>query len=109
MASKQSTVDFIVEQMQAAGAVSAKKMFGEHAVFCDGKLVGLICDDQLFVKPTRGGRDHIVDVTEAPPYPSAKPCFAIAGDQWDDAAWLAELIRVTAAELPVPVKRRRRA
>jgi TfoX/Sxy family transcriptional regulator of competence genes len=29
MASKQSTVDFIVEQMAAAGTVTAKKMFGE--------------------------------------------------------------------------------
>lgn len=108
MASKQSTIDFLLEQMAAAGSVSAKKMFGEYALFCDGKMVALVCDDQLFVKPTAGGRGHIVDVIEAPPYRGAKPCFAVPGDQWDDAAWLSELIRVTAAELPVPVKRRRR-
>ena len=102
MASKQSTVDFIVEQASSAGAVSAKKMFGEYALYCDGKLVALICDDQLFMKPTIGNRALIANVVEMPPYPSAKPCFLIAANHWDDAEWLAELIAVTARELPMP-------
>ena len=105
MASRQTTVDFIIEQMAGAGAVSARKMFGEYAVFCDGKLVALICDDQLFVKPTKAGRAHIGDPIEAPPYKGAKPSFLIDGDAWEDAAWMAALIRVTAAELPMPVKK----
>jgi len=50
MASKQSTIDFILEQINAAGEVSAKKMFGEYGIFCNGKMVALVCDDQLFVK-----------------------------------------------------------
>ena len=52
MASSQRTVAFLVEQMAAAGAVSATPMFGEYAVYGDGKVVALICDDRLFVKPT---------------------------------------------------------
>ena len=102
MSSQQSTVDFIVEQMAGAGAVSARKMFGEYGVYNDGKMVALICDDQLYIKPTDGGRALIGAVTEAPPYPGAKPCFLIAGDRWDDADWLAHLVRITTAELPVP-------
>ena len=102
MASKQATVDYIVEQAAGGGAVSAKKMFGEYALLCDGKLVALICDNQLFVKPTPGGRVHIGDVVEAPPYRNAKPCLLIDADAWDDGDWLAELIRVTARELPPP-------
>ena len=106
MASKQSTVDFIVEQTARAGAVSAKKMFGEYALYCNGKLVALICKDQLFMKPTAGGRALIGTVVEAPPYPSAKPCFLIGADAWDDAEWLAELVAVTARELPVPKEKK---
>ncbi len=52
MASSQGTVDFIVEQMASAGTVSARKMFGEYGIYCDGKMVALVCDDRLFVKPT---------------------------------------------------------
>lgn len=108
MASQASTVEFIAEQVAAAGAVSARKMFGEYAIYCDGKLIALICDDQLFVKPTEAGRAHIGKVNEAPPYKGAKPCFLVSGDQWDDRDWLATLIRVSAAELPLPDKSRRK-
>lgn len=107
MATQQRTVDFIVEQIAKAGKVSVRKMFGEFGIYCDGKMVALVCDDQLFVKPTKAGRAHTGNVCEAAPYPGAKPCFLIAGDLWDDADWLAELIVLTTAELPMPVKKRK--
>jgi len=106
MSSQQSTVDFIVGQMATAGAVSARKMFGEYGIYCDGKIVALVCRDQLFVKPTAAGRAFIGDVTEEPPYKSAKPHFLIPAEKWEDDDWLAELVRVSAAELPMPVKKR---
>ena len=53
-------------------------------------------------------RAHIGRVNEAPPYKGAKPCFLVSGDQWDDRDWLATLIRVSAAELPLPDKSRRK-
>lgn len=107
MASQQSTVDFIVEQCAGAGSVSARKMFGEYALFCEGKMVALVCDDQLFVKPTAAGRAHLGEVQEVPPYTGAKPCFLVSGDRWDDADWLARLIALSAAALPMPVSKRR--
>ena len=91
MASTQSTVDDIVEQVARAGAVAGRKMFGEYALFCDGKMVALICDDQLFIKQTVAGRSHIGGVDERSPYKGAKPCFWISGDQWEDSDWLTEL------------------
>ena len=78
MASKPSIVDFLVEQMAGAGPVSARKMFGEYGVYCGAKLVALICDDELFVKPTPSGKALLGDVDERPPYPGAKPYIWIA-------------------------------
>lgn len=105
MASNQSTVDYIVEQVAKAGTVAARKMFGEYAVLCDGRMVALICDDQLFIKPTAAGRSYIGTVTERSPYTGAKPYFWISGDLWDDSDWLTALVRLSAAELPLPVKK----
>ena len=105
MASKQSTVDFILEQIQAAGIVSAKKMFGEYGIYCNEKVVALVCDDQLFVKPTEAGKALIADLTLGCPYPGAKPYFFISGEMWDDHEWLSSLIAVTVAELPLPKKK----
>lgn len=102
MASDRKTVAFIVDQLTAAGEVSAKPMFGEYGVYCNGRMVALICDDQLFVKPTPGGRAFAGAIDEAPPYPGAKPCLLVDADRWDDAEWLAELVRISTAELPMP-------
>lgn len=106
MASRQTTVDHIVDQMRGAGAVSARKMFGEYGIYCDGRMVALVCDDQLFVKITDAGRKLAGAIEEAPPYRNAKPCFVIAEALLDDAAWIAALVKVTAASLPAAKKKR---
>ena len=106
MASRQSTVDYLVEQMAGAGEISAKKMFGEYGVYCDGKIVALICDDQLFVKPTPGGKAMAGECEEGTPYPGAKPHLLVSGGKWDDHAWLARLISLTAAELAATPKKK---
>lgn len=109
MASDRNTVAFIVDQLAAAGDVFAKPMFGEYGVYCDGRMVAMICDDQLFVKPTPGGCAFAAAIGEAPPYPGAKPCLLVDADRWDDAEWLAELVRISCAELPLPKSRKPKA
>ena len=106
MATQQRTIDFLLEQATGAGAVTAKPMFGEYGVYVGGKMIGSVCDDQLFVKPTVSGRAHAEPVSDAPPYPGAKPRMLIAADRWEDAEWLCELLRVTVAELPAPKPRK---
>lgn len=104
MASKQSTVDFILDQAKEAGIIFSKKMFGEYGIYCDNKIVALVCDDMLFVKPTQAGRQFIQDPIEGYPYPGAKAYFLISADHWEDSEWLATLFRVSARELPLPKK-----
>lgn len=101
MASDQDFVDFIVDQIQNAGVITCRKMFGEYAVYSGGKVVALICDNQLFIKPTAAGRAFIGSPVEAPAYPGAKPSFLIE-DRFEDRQWLSELVRITARELPEP-------
>jgi TfoX/Sxy family transcriptional regulator of competence genes len=105
MASKQSTVDFIVEQIAAAGAITAKKMFGEYGIYCDGKVVALVCDDKLFVKPTVAGKAFAGKIKEAPAYSGAKPSLLVSAERRNDSEWLSKLIRITATGLPIPKKK----
>ena len=107
MASDPGTVAFIVDQASAAGAVSARPMFGEHGLFCDGKMVAIVGEDRLFVKVTASGRAYAAGAEERSPYPGAKPCLVIDLERWDDREWLAELFRVTAADLPAPKARKK--
>jgi TfoX/Sxy family transcriptional regulator of competence genes len=101
MASDQKFVNFIVDQLGNVGSVEAKMMFGGHTLYADGKILGLIGDNKLFIKPTNAGREFIQDVVEAPPYPGAKNCFLIA-EKIEDREWLCELARISLTELPMP-------
>ncbi|TNJ38896.1 TfoX/Sxy family protein [Chlorobaculum thiosulfatiphilum] len=105
MSSDLPFVEYACEQMSGAGAITFRKMFGEYAVYCEGKVVALVCDNRLFVKPTAAGRDLAGQLAEAPPYPGAK-LHLLVGEELDDREWLSKLIRVTARELPAPKERR---
>lgn len=107
MASDQNFVDFVMEQVKNAGAITAKKMFGEYGIYADGKLFGLICDNKLFIKPTIAGREFIGDVMEAAPYEGAKPSFLIE-EKIEDSDWLSELVSVSLNELPIPKSKKKK-
>ncbi len=101
MGSDADTADFILEQIAGAGAVGVRKMFGEYAVYCDGKTVGLICDNQLFIKPTASAKRLHPDRAMGIPYPGAKPQLH-CDDLLDDPDTLCALIRAVADDLPPP-------
>ncbi len=105
MASDQKTVDFITGQMADAGAIRSRKMFGEYTIYCDDKVVALVCDDRLYVKVTEPGRNALKKQVMGTPYPGAKASFLIDGEDWDDAAYLSQLARLTADALPAPKKK----
>ena len=106
MATAKNTIDFLLDQLSGAGRVSAKKMFGEYCLYLADKPVGLVCDDQLFLKITNAGRCQIPEPIEGVPYPGAKPHLLITADQWEDREWLCELLRATEKELPQPKPRK---
>ena len=101
MSSELGYMEYVADQMSDAGKITYRKMFGEYGVYCNGKIVALVCDNQLFVKPTERGKSFIGQITEAPPYPGAKP-YLLIQEQCDDREWLSELIRRTHDELPPP-------
>ncbi|MDY0361032.1 MAG: TfoX/Sxy family protein [Desulforegulaceae bacterium] len=105
MASDENFVKFISEQIESAGQIRYRKMFGEYALYCNEKVVALICDNQLFIKPSNAGREFIGNVVEQPPYKGAKPSFLIE-DQIENKEWLCELIRLTEMELPETKKKK---
>jgi DNA transformation protein and related proteins len=100
MASDREFVAFVCEQLRGAGEISSRRMFGEAAVYLRDNVVGLVCDNQLFIKATEPGRAKIGVPTEAPPFAGATNWFLMA--DLDDPEFLADVVRATADALPVP-------
>ncbi len=102
MATSQSTIDYILDQLNSTGT-TARKMFGEYALYCQGKVVTLVCDNTLFVKITAPGKEFVGPAyQEGFPYPGAKPAMQIASENIEDSDWLSELVTITAEALPAP-------
>ncbi len=104
MASDASFVEYVLGQAKGAGPLDARKMFGEYAVYCDGKVVMLVADNRCFLKPTPATADRVRDCPHEPPYPGAKP-QPVLDELLDDADVIAELVRLTADALPAPKPR----
>ncbi len=100
-------VEYVTDQVDDSCNLTHRMMFGGCTLYLDGKVVALICDDQLFVKPTRAGREFIGNVVEAPAYPGAKNSFLIE-DQIEGGEWLTNLLMATAAELQTPKPRKKK-
>jgi len=105
MASSSATLQYLCDQAGLGRRLTSRKMFGEYALYLDGKVVALVCDDQLYIKPTAEGRSCLGQVQEAPPYPGAKNYYLLT-DELDEGERLAQVLLVTARALPEPKAKR---
>lgn len=103
MATKQSTIDYLLDQLSGLKNVRARKMFGEYALYASDKVVALVCDDELFVKITGPGKKFVGEhYEEGFAYPGAKASMHIPGDLLEDRNFISNLISMTAEALPLP-------
>lgn len=106
MASNPDFVQYIVDQCGKAGDITARKMFGDYGVYCNGKIFGLVSDNGFYVKPTEAGHQMLRSVDLRPPYEGAKPYFYI--EDVDDSDYVSALVRATCADLPEPKPKSKR-
>ncbi len=101
MASSKDFVEYVCDQIRDAGDISFRKMFGEYALYCDGKTVALVCDDQVFVKKIEAAAAILgANAEEGFPYEGAKPHFLVT--DLDDQHLITRLIRDICDALPPP-------
>lgn len=111
MSTKAEAADALVDLLNdALGArrVTARRMFGEFGLYCDGRFFAVICDDTLLLKPLPELRAAMGTPEEAPPHPRAKPWLRPSGEDLDDPARIARLVQVALDHLPPETPRKRR-
>ncbi len=99
MSTQHSTASYLL-QLFGTDRFSTRAMFGEYALYCDSKVVALICDDLLFVKilPQSSGLESICEKGE--PYPGALPHYLVEEPQWKSIDGLREMLIDIAEVLP---------
>jgi len=104
MATHIEFMKYVEDQLMDLSGLRFKKMFGEYGVFMHEKMVGILSDDQLFIKPTQEGLNLVDYPLYAPPYPGAKDYFLI--ENIEQRAFLKQLIMTTYDALPIPKKKK---
>jgi TfoX/Sxy family transcriptional regulator of competence genes len=99
MPTTKSNAEAIAAHLASAGAIRIRSMMGEYLLYVDEVLVGLINDDQLFVKATPYGEQQLDESYKASPYPGAKPAFKIPASKLSDTAWIIEFVQRSRDEL----------
>ena len=94
-------IHYVLEQIGPAGDISVRKMFGEYGLYMDGKVLGLICDNQVFLKKTEAGTNLLgEDAMEGYAYPGARLSFVF--ENLDDQYFVIQVLRATWEQLPYP-------
>lgn len=105
MSTQAATIAHLLDTLAAAGDLSARKMFGEYGLYLDGRMVALVCDDRLFIRPTPGALAALPAAGRAPPYPGAKDHLA-PDDALDDPEPVVAALKAVAREVLPPKKKR---
>lgn len=105
MSTQSDTIDFILAKLGDYDRFTTRKMFGEYALYADGKVVALVCDDQLYIKIVPAS-SALADICEQDaPYPGAKPYYLLEEHQLSAIKNLSEILVEIAKALPEKKKK----
>ena len=99
MSTSPATIAHILDMLDLP--LTSRKMFGEYALYLGEKVVALVCDDTLFIKPTVGAQALLPGAEMAPAYKGGKPMI-VGSEYLDDPDLCAQVLRQVAADLPAP-------
>ena len=97
-----TSADFIAHVIDQSGlsGLSTRRMFGEYALYLDGRVVGFAADNSLFVKFTEATTALTRGLPARPLFPGSND-YAVADELLDDRDALRGLLIATAAALPL--------
>ena len=99
MATTKDFHDYVVECLQRVGDISTRKMMGEYLLYYRGKLIGNICDNCLFLKPTESALELMAFAERAYPYEGSKTKMIVVEDV-ENRELMAQVLDSMYEELP---------
>lgn len=99
MGNQRETLDRI-EQAFDPLPIRLQPMFGEHAIYCDDRIFGFVCDDTLLLKLVPEAAELTEHLPRGEAYPGSKPYGVVDDDAMADTAWLHEVAQTIAATQP---------
>lgn len=108
MSTQPETIEFLLDKLHSPERFSTRRMFGEYALYADGKVVGFVCDDLLYVKilPASAELEEICE--KGPPYPGAKLYYIVEEVHLSTIENLTNILLDVGKSIPAKKKRLKR-
>lgn len=103
MATTVDFIEFVYEQIEGAGEIRHKKMFGEYCVYVNDKPLLLVCDNTVFVKKLDCIASLMSDSREGYPYEGAKLNYML---DIEDRDLVLKVLRELERVVPIPKPRK---
>ena len=97
--------EYVRECFSKTGDIVIKSMMGGYLIYFNGKLIGDVCGDELFLKRTPTSDRLLADSELRYPYEESKTLMHVF-DSFDDKALIQELLEGMYVELPASKKKK---
>ena len=91
MSTSRDFVEYVLSKLKNS-TFTVKAMFGEYALYVYGKVVGLICDNTLYIKILPVSIELEKECEKDSPYPGAKPYYVVTEEQLDSIPNLVDIL-----------------
>jgi len=102
MATSVDFIEYVCEQINGAGIIRHKKMFGEYMVYVDEKPTLLVCDNTIYVKMLPSLEGFMRNAGKGHPYKGAKEHYILDVEDAENAKTVAG---ITAQNTLLPKKK----
>lgn len=104
MATTESYINYVCEQLKGLGEIRYKKMFGEYMVYIDEKPVVIVCDNTAYVKKLDCIEEDMKNADVGCPYEGAKEHYVLDIENEElSHKVVSKLVEIT----PVPKKKKK--
>ena len=106
MATSPAYAQFVENQFSGLDGFSMRRMFGEYAIYLQGRVLGFLADDQILLQDTPTSRQLLPDAERRELFPGSK-LFVVFADE-GNAHLLKSVSQAMWEELPLPKPRKSR-
>ncbi len=108
MSTSKEFIEYILDQIHDPKA-TVRAMFGEYALYYDKKVVGLVCNDTVYIKVTSGTEQLLKENERGPAYPGARNTFILNESQIEENGVLRDMLQIVSNDLPQPKPKKQKS
>ena len=105
MATTVDFIEYVCGQIEGAGIVRHRKMFGEYMVYVNDKPILLVCDSTVYVKNLPCLEKLMATAEKGFPYQGAKEHYVL---DIDDIELATEVVAALKQVIPVPKPKKKK-